>query len=129
MENGDSSKEYFEKFVEIMRTCYTRNIRGMRNWSEELSSEWNRKKLISLLQYFQRLVRENFISNVGQKELNYMTNEESNFSLKFAPFINERNICQFLSELELAERHIERNGQVKIILFDLTLKLTMLLKM
>ena len=58
-----------------------------------------------------------------------MTNEESNFSLKFAPFINERNICQFLSELELAERHIERNGQVKIILFDLTLKLTMLLKM
>ncbi len=129
VENGDSSKEYFEKFVEIMRTCYTRNIRGMRNWSEELSSEWNRKKLISLLQYFQRLVRENFISNVGQKELNYMTNEESNFSLKFAPFINERNICQFLSELELAERHIERNGQVKIILFDLTLKLTMLLKM
>jgi DNA polymerase-3 subunit delta' len=75
------------------------------------------------------MIRENFIFNIRQKELNYMTSDESGFSEKFSPFINERNICQFLSELELAERHIERNGQAKIILFDLALKITMLLKM
>ena len=81
------------------------------------------------MSYAQRMIRENFIFNIRQKELNYMTSDESGFSEKFSPFINERNICQFLSELELAERHIERNGQAKIILFDLAVKITMLLKM
>lgn len=128
MDNSDDTKEYLEMFIFIMRTCYTKNIISMKKWTEELS-KWKRKKLIAFFSYSQNLIRENFIYNIRQKDLNYMTDKESEFSEKFSPFINERNICQFLSELELAERHIERNGQAKIILFDLALKMTMLLKM
>lgn len=126
--NGDETQEFLEKFIFIMRTCYTKSIVDMKNWAEELGL-WKRKKLIAFFNYSQRMIRENFIYNLKQNELNYMTYPERSFSEKFSPFINEKNICQFLSELELAEKHIGRNGQAKIILFDLTLKMTMLLKM
>lgn len=128
IENGEETQMFLTNFIYIMRTCYTKNILGMKKWSEEVA-KWTRKQQITFLSYAQRMIRENFIFNIRQKELNYMTSDESGFSEKFSPFINERNICQFLSELELAERHIERNGQAKIILFDLALKITMLLKM
>ena len=46
---------------------------------------------------------------------------------KFAPFIHENNIMSIIEELENAIYHIERNGNSKIILTDLSIKLTRLL--
>jgi len=46
---------------------------------------------------------------------------------KFAPFIHENNIIPIVEEIESAMYHIERNGNSKIILTDLSIKLTRLL--
>ena len=46
---------------------------------------------------------------------------------KFAPFITGNNIVGITTELEDAIYHIERNGNAKIILTDLSIKLTRLL--
>jgi DNA polymerase-3 subunit delta' len=74
------------------------------------------------------MIRENFIMNVQKEDLTYMTSYENSFSVRFSPFVNEHNIWGLLSELELAERHIEQNVQAKLVFFDLALKLIMLLK-
>ena len=48
-----------------------------------------------------------------------------NFKLeKFAPFVHNANILDITQELEKAAYHIERNGNSKIILTDLSIKLT-----
>ena len=45
----------------------------------------------------------------------------------FAPFIGASNISEIYKEIELANYHIERNGNAKIVLTDLSIKLTRLL--
>ena len=50
---------------------------------------------------------------------------ENNFDLqKFAPFIHGANIEDINLAIEDAIYHIERNGNAKIILLDLSMKLT-----
>jgi DNA polymerase-3 subunit delta' len=58
----------------------------------------------------------------------FLETQTKNFSLeKFAPFVNGNNILNINEELNDAIYHIERNGNAKIILTDLSIKLTRLL--
>ena len=57
-----------------------------------------------------------------------MTGPEQQFSERFCPFINERNVEQIISELNEAKTDIQGNGNAKIIFFDLAIKMIMLLK-
>ena len=54
--------------------------------------------------------------------------EEADFSAKFSPYVNEHNVFDFMEELAEAEFHIARNGNAKMIFFDLALHVTVLLK-
>jgi len=74
------------------------------------------------------MIRENFIFNLHQPELNFMTSFEKEFSVGFAPFINETNAEDMMNDFSLAERHIEQNVNSKMVFFDLALKITKLLK-
>ncbi len=127
VQTSDESKEYFELFVRVMRDSYCRNAKGMKTWTDVVA-KLGRKRQISFLSYAQRMIRENFIFNLKNDSLNYMTRFENDFSARFSPFVNEKNIFGLLSELESAERHIEQNVQAKLVFFDLALKLIMLLK-
>ena len=57
-----------------------------------------------------------------------MNREEANFSVNFAPFITERNVCHLMEELAEADRHLAQNVNAKLIFFDLALRITTLLK-
>ncbi len=118
---------FFELFVHLMRLSYQRKIREMKSWSETVAG-MGRERQKSLLQYCQRLIRENFIYNFHQQSLNYMTNEEINFATRFAPFINERNVMGIMDELSEAQQHIEHNVNAKMVFFDFSLKMIVLLK-
>lgn len=124
----DEDKEFFELFCMVMRAAYARKLFEIKAWAETMAKGMNRKRQVSFLAYAQRMIRENFIMNVQREDLNYMTSYENSFSVRFSPFVNEHNIWGLLSELELAERHIEQNVQAKLVFFDLALKLIMLLK-
>ena len=75
-----------------------------------------------------RQVRENFIYNLHNPELNYLTREEEAFSTRFSPFINERNVEGIVAEFERASADIAGNGNAKIVLFDLTIRLSILIR-
>ena len=121
------SKDFFMRFVTLMRMAFQRDIVGLKRWSEEVA-DYKREKEKRFMQYCVRLLRENFIFNLGNPTLNYMTNEERNFSVKFAPFINERNVEQMVAEFNIAETDIQGNCNAKIVLFDLALKITKLIR-
>ncbi|MEI6555769.1 MAG: DNA polymerase III subunit delta [Paludibacter sp.] len=132
----DENKQNFDRFVMIMRLAWQvgnkkdhASLKTLRKWSEDMASpSIGRERQKIFLSYAQRMTRENFIRNVQQPELNYMTTPEAEFSHKFSPFINERNVEDMMTEFALAERQIEQNVNAKMIFFDLVLKLIMLLK-
>ncbi len=124
----EEAGEEFELFVNMMRTAYSRKIKDMTAWSEQVA-RLGRETQKSLLQYFQRMVRENFVHNFNKHErLNYQTRAESDFSKRFAPFINERNVRRITDELALCQRDIEQNVNAKMVFLDLIIKMTILIK-
>ena len=127
VETADDTKEYFDLFVTLMRISYMGDARKMKTWMEAANA-LGRKRQISFLAYVQNMVRENFIYNIQNREISYMTTEEATFAQKFAPYVNELNIAQFLSELDLAQQHIGQNVQAKIVFFDLAMKVAVLLR-
>ena len=74
------------------------------------------------------MIRENFINNFHIPELNYMTEKEAQFSRNFSPFVNENNIIGLMETLSEAQRDIEQNVNSKMVFFDLSMKVIMLIK-
>jgi len=136
LNEGDESKQNFERFVMIMRLAWQvgnrkdhASLKTLKKWSEDMASAAiGRERQKAFLNYAQRMTRENFIRNLQQPDLNYQTTYEADFSQKFSPFINERNVEDLMAEFALAERHIEQNVNAKMVFFDLVLKIIMLLK-
>ena len=72
--------------------------------------------------------RQALMVNYGALDLVYFKISDKTFSLeKFAHFIDAQNIEKICGEVESAIYHIERNANGKIVLTDLSIKLTRLL--
>ena len=124
---SEEHKVFFELFVSLMRLSYARKIVEMKQWSEQIAT-MGREKQKNFLIYCQRMIRENFIYNFHIPDMNYMTQEEKQFAVRFSPFINEQNIICIMEELAEAQVHIEQNVNAKIVFFDFALKMIVLLK-
>ena len=124
---GNRSKEHIELFMTLMRKSYARDLKGMRQWADTVAG-MGREPQKNFLIYCQRMIRESFICNFHRPEINYMNADETTFTSRFAPFVNEKNIFGIMEELSEAQRHIEQNVNAKMVFFDLALKMIMLLK-
>ncbi len=129
----DSGDEHFEAwFIKWVRSAFKAkgnkaSILDLLSWSEEIAGT-GRETQKSFLLYCMGFFRQAMLYNYNAHDLVYMQLKEANFKLeKFAPFIHGSNIQDITSELESAIYHIERNGNAKIILTDLSIKLTRLL--
>lgn len=125
--NDSEQEQFFDLFVSLMRLSYVRKVKEMKLWSEQVAA-LGRERQKRLLTYCQRMVRENFIYNFHSPDLNYMTRQEADFAVRFAPFINERNVIGIMTELNSAQRDIEQNANAKIVFFDFALKMIVLIK-
>lgn len=127
--NVDEETQFFlEQFKRLMRSAYKKDLRDLKDWSEEVA-DLKREKCRQFLAYVARMVRENFIYNLGVPQLNYLNKEEDAFSKKFSPFINERNAPGIIAELDRAASDIGRNANAKIVLFDVAIKIIIALRM
>jgi DNA polymerase-3 subunit delta' len=127
--NEDVSAENLDKFKSLMRFAYKRDIPSMISWSEEIAST-GRESQKSFVMYSLRLLRENLMLTLGQKQNNlvFLSGQEDEFSGKFHPFINQGNVSRLTDEFNLAHSHIEANGNPKIIFLDLGLKIARLIR-
>ncbi|WP_340111783.1 ATP-binding protein [Maribellus mangrovi] len=124
---GDDEQFYFQKFQEMMRYAYARQVRELIDWADEMA-KIGRDKQKAYFAAALRLVREYFISNMKRSELVYMNRDEKEWGKKFAPFINERNIVPFANEFELGIKHISMNGNPRIVFLDTALRMVRLIK-
>jgi len=136
----EENQQELRDFISLFRDAYTvgvlkdpklkfESLKRLRQWSMDMAdSKVGREKQKHFLQYAQSQVRENYIRNFGQPDLNYQMSGERDFSVKFAPFIHNGNVEPIMQELEKAERQIEQNGNAKVIFFDLCLQMIVLIK-
>ena len=127
LEQSEENKFNFEKFTSFMRLCYQRNIPEINSWVDELTAS-GRENLKSFFNYSLHMIRENFIMNLKENEIVYLSTDEENFSDRFHPFINGRNIQSITNEFNMAVADIERNANAKIVLFDMALKIVKLIR-
>lgn len=131
--NKDSEDLIFENwFIQWVRSAFKAKgnkaaIHELIAWSEEVAKT-GRETQKKFLHYCIAVMRQAMLINFNVKDLAFMQMHSSGFSLdKFAPFIHENNIQSIVEEIESAMYHIERNGNSKIVLTDLSIKLTRLL--
>ena len=118
---NSTKAQYLELFMTLMRMAYKRDIKAMKQWSEQVAA-LGRERQKALLEYCQRMIRENFIMNFKRAEMLYLSREEHDFSVRFSPFVNENNIFGIMEELSEAQKHIEQNVNAKMIFFDMALR-------
>ena len=86
-------------------------------------SDNGREDIKNFFLYVLHLLRENFLLNVNLRNLTGFTQEELEFSEKFHVFIHANNVYALYDEINKAYYHIERNGNVKLVLADLMLQI------
>ncbi len=124
---SEDSAYQLELFIRIMRLSYAREFQKIFEWVEEVAG-LGRERQKAFLAYAIRMIRENYLLNKEQGELVRMTADESDFSKKFFPFINDRNVPVIVQELNEASVHIEVNAYARIVFLDFALKLVKLIR-
>jgi DNA polymerase III subunit delta' len=119
-------------FVEWVRAAFRAKgnaaaIQDLIVWSEQIAG-LGRETQKKFLHFCIEMFRQALLLNYQTEKLVYVETSVEKFSFeKFAPFVNGNNINDIFNELSNAIYHIERNGNAKIILTDLSIKLTRLI--
>ncbi len=131
--HNDTSDEQFEQwFIAWIRAAFkakgnTSVIQLLVDWSETIAKT-GRETQKRFLNYCLQFFRQTLLLNYNTDSLVYLEPKTPNFRLEnFAPFVHSGNILEINKELNEAIYHIERNGNAKIVLLDLSIKLTRLL--
>jgi len=131
--NNETDDLPFENwFVDWVRAAFRAKgnaaaIQDLISWSEEIAT-LGREGQKQFLNYCIVMFRQALLFNYQTNNLVYVEPTVEKFTWdKFAPFVNGNNINAIFSELSDAIYHIERNGNAKIILTDLSIKLTRLI--
>lgn len=128
LQNDSSDLVFEEWFVTWVRTAFKAKgnatvVKELVAWSEIIAKA-GRETQKRFLDYCLQLFRQALLLNYKSDQLVFMETKTGFQLSKFAPFVHSGNIAEINKELNDAMYHIERNGNAKIILLDLSMKLT-----
>lgn len=132
LHKDDTEFPFEEWFVQWVRAAFRAKgnaaaILELTSWSEEIAGI-GREAQKQFLHFCVEMFRQALLLNYQSPSLVYIETTVDKFKLEnFAPFVNGNNINEIFNELSDAIYHIERNGNAKIILTDLSIKLTRLI--
>ncbi len=118
---------YFQLFVDLMRKAYGRKVAELRQWSLDVAA-LGREPSMQFIDYCARLVRESFLMHLNDPRLLTLNDAERAFTVKFFPFINEKNVIDMVALFDDARRDIAGNANAKIVFFDLAVRVIMLIR-
>lgn len=125
---GEQNKDNFNRFVELMRLAFKKDLISLNGWVEEIAAT-GREKQKHFLEYSIRMFRENYMLNIGKQEITHLSDYEDGFSARFSNFVNKENIGDLYREFNTAHSHISANGYGRIVFMDLCLKVIKCLQM
>lgn len=128
--NQNDNEDVFERwFITWVRSAFRAKgnasvIQDLITWSDEIAKT-GRESQKRFLHYCSNFFRQAMLTNYKANNLVFFEAQATDFDIrKFAPFVHGGNIEDIHNAIEDAIYHIERNGNAKIILLDLSMQLT-----
>ncbi|GAB3688884.1 hypothetical protein GCM10027592_04510 [Spirosoma flavus] len=124
----NSLTEQHTWFAEWMRTCYRQDIITLVKQADQFDG-FSKEKQKGLLDYSIRMYRDLFLWNQGASALLRLPDEEMAFVKNFAKILTVNHIEYIVNNLNEAAYHLERNARAKMLMLDLSLTFSRVLKM
>lgn len=125
--HSDADAANLATFQEMMRAAWAGNVIKMNNVAETCRA-MSREQVKAYLEYCQRMIRESFVLNLATQKLNFLTQPEEEFLVKFAPFIHVGNVERLSALIDDTAARIEQNGNVRMVMKSMILSLTALIR-
>jgi len=126
--DNETNLDLFNDFSDWMRLSYKMDVQGISKWVDQLATK-GRKQQKAFLSYTIKMIRECIIYNFATNNLLTTNENELAFLTKFAPFIHEENSIFIVEKLEESIKAINRNANMKILFFELSLQMVKFLKL
>jgi len=118
LETSEDQDQQREQFIQLMRVCYKKEVLAMMDWAESLANIGKERQKL-FLQYALHMLRQSILTNYMGDVLTKVSKEEAQFLEKFSPFISGNNIREFMTTLDDAYYHIDRNANARILFTQL----------
>lgn len=129
IQSNDTSEEFETLFIDWVRNAFMAKkkpeaLKNIMLWAKEIAS-WNREKQKSFLDYCAEMFRLALLQNYNAGSLVYKKLTKNSFNwTSFTNFVHGANIVDILEEISLADLHLYRNANSKIVWTDMGIKLT-----
>tara|TARA_Y100001968_G_C18995316_1_gene543336 strand:- start:47 stop:619 length:573 start_codon:yes stop_codon:yes gene_type:complete len=124
---NNETSGFFEDFSHWMRILYKLEMQKIIEWSEQKAKDQQKNQELFCI-YSIDFVRKCVLNNFTNKENLIAPENEMSFLENFSLFIHEENTILIVEKLEEAIESINRNGNAKIIFFELSLEIARFLK-
>ena len=121
------SVEQHTWFADWMRTCYRQDIQALVKQADQFDG-FSKEKQKSLVDYSIRMYRNLFLWQQGAGELLRLPDEEMAFVKNFVKILTIHHIERIVADLNEAAYHLERNARAKMIILDMSLTFSRLIR-
>ena len=123
----DSSSDRHTWFADWMRTCYRQDLISLVKQADQFDG-FSKEKQKGLLDYSIRLYRDLFLWQQGAGALLRLPDDEMAFVKNFAKILTIDHIERIVADLNEAAYHLERNARAKMIMLDMSLTFSRLIR-
>ena len=114
-------------FADWMRTCYRQDLIALVKQADQFDG-FSKEKQKGLLDYSIRMYRDLFLWQQGASALLRLPDEELVFVKNFVKILTIQHIEQIVADLNEAAYHLERNARAKMIMLDMSLTFSRLIR-
>jgi DNA polymerase-3 subunit delta' len=126
-DSGASVSGQHTWFAEWMRQCYRQDLLALVKQADQFDG-FNKEKQKGLVEYSIRLYRDLFLWQQGAGALLRLPDEELAFVKNFSKVLTIAHIEHIVADLNEAAYHLERNARAKMIMLDMSLTFSRLIK-
>lgn len=124
---SDAASDQHTWFAEWMRDCYRQDLTKLVKQADQFDG-FSKEKQKGLLDYSIRLYRDLFLWQQGVGALLRLPDDELAFVKNFAKVLTIQHIEHIVADLNEAAYHLERNARAKMVMLDMSLTFSRLIK-
>ncbi|UHG91839.1 ATP-binding protein [Spirosoma oryzicola] len=114
-------------FADWMRTCYRQDLITLVKQADQFDG-FSKEKQKGLLEYSIRIYRDLFLWQQGAGALLRLPDDEMAFVKNFSKILTINHIERIVQDLNEAAYHLERNARAKMIMLDMSLTFSRLIR-
>ena len=122
-----TGSDYHAWFANWMRTCYRQDLTNLVKQADQFDG-FSKEKQKGLLEYSIRLYRDLFLWQQGAETLLRLPDDELDFVKNFAKILTIHHIERIVQDLNESLHHLERNARAKMIMLDMSLTFSRLIR-